>query len=143
LLIQNLKLIQNILNFFKKDITNSSQLDTSLTAESSNSKSTESSLSSSIPETNNTNSSIASYLQTASLVPETPAKNSGMLSSFFQVFGVTPPALYKEALSFKNNNDENIDKELTLPNLLNTQEPEIFSESIHYFSFFLIFKINN
>jgi hypothetical protein len=100
-----------------KDITNSNQ------QEEATSTSIQSNNYSSIPETSTNSSIINSYLQTVSEVPETTAKNSGMLSNFFQLFGVSPPRLYKESLLMNNDTKE------TNPNI-DIDEPIVLSESI-------------
>jgi hypothetical protein len=107
-----------IFYFSLKDITNSNQ------QEEATSTSTQSNNYSSIPETSTYSSIINSHLQTVSKVPETTAKNSGMLSSFFQIFDVSPPRLYKESLLMNNDTKE------TNPTL-DIDEPIVLSKSIN------------
>ena len=87
-------------------------------------KSSQSNNYSSIPETSTNSSIINSHLQTFSKIPETTAKNSGMLSNFFQLFGVSPPRLYKESLLMNNDTKEtnptlDIDGPIVLPESIN------------------------
>lgn len=113
-----------IFYFSLKDITNSNQQEEATSTQSNNY--------SSIPETSNYSSIINSHLQTVSKVSETTAKNSGILSSFFQLFDVSPPRLYKESLLMNNDTKE------TNPTL-DIDEPIVLSESINsiYKFFFL------